>query len=80
MNGYIHKEALFKNTLKIQFKLGLVIWSPTSNRFLFKICLKINEIWAWPAGAQEWSFFTKNLIANQWNLGLASWNPKMDVL
>ena len=49
---------------------------PRNGYSLIGICLKIDEIWAWPAGTPKWLFFNKNLIENQWNLGLASWSPK----
>ena len=32
---------------------------------VMKKCLKINQNWAWPAGAPKWLFFNDNLIENQ---------------
>ena len=53
---------------------------PHNGHSLMMIWLQINEIWAWPAGAQKMLFFNKNLIENQWSLGLASWGPNMVIL
>ena len=38
---------------------------PQNGYSLIRISLKINEIWAWTAGAQKWLFFNDNLIENQ---------------
>ena len=58
-------------------KSGLGQLEPQSWHLLMIIWLKINEIWAWPAGAPKLSFFNCNLFENHWNLCLAIWSPKM---